>query len=323
MKIGYLKFQYRQDPSAKSVNIGDNVQSIATRTLLIRLGFPPDDLVAIDRDSTATYAGEPVSLVMNGVFPDHCFPLSDSIRPVFFGFRTPKESTVKKHREYFLKHSPIGCRDLSTATLFMKYKVPAYCTGCLTLTLPRYTGVRQGGPVIAFGAGAGALPENFIEKIPKSILERARLVYQREDVASLPLSDDSIIRFDTLAEHYLDMYRNASLVVTPLLHVASPCVGLGTPVVVIRKDIGGRFSALERIVSINLAENRGADVDWTGIAPDISGIKILMETHLLSLINPGRSILEDIRSFNEFYPHDSQPKESIFKGLRMRLMKPR
>lgn len=85
-----------------TVNLGDNVQSIAVRRALTTLGVAASDIISVDRDSLRDYAGEPVRLVMNGVFGPHAFPPGPTVQPIFLGFSCPRE-TIEEHADYFRK----------------------------------------------------------------------------------------------------------------------------------------------------------------------------------------------------------------------------
>lgn len=270
MKFGYPEFRYGNDLKRKNVNVGDNIQSLAIRALYDQLQIPAHQVVGIDRDSLPAYRGEPVKLIMNGCFHDDCFPLPPQIHPIFFGFNAETESVITKNRALFEKHQPIGCRDMATKQMLEKHKISAYVTGCTTLTFRRRDGVGANAtPVIAFGSGPGALPSPLLQKIPKSILERARLVYQREAVQKTPLNDSEVNRLEGMAAAYLDIYRNqTSLVITPLLHVASPCLALGVPVILARRDRGHRFSAIDRLLPVYTPDDFNA-IDWNPSPPDL------------------------------------------------------
>ncbi|MCB1257956.1 MAG: hypothetical protein KDB26_12665, partial [Microthrixaceae bacterium] len=47
-------------------------------------------------------------------------------------------------REYFAANGPIGCRDSTTVDVLAEAGVPAYLSGCLTMTFPEYNGRRSG-----------------------------------------------------------------------------------------------------------------------------------------------------------------------------------
>ncbi|EHK66594.1 hypothetical protein KYC_09285 [Achromobacter arsenitoxydans SY8] len=273
-KFGYLEFRYGNNPKRRTVNVGDNIQSIAVRRLLNRLKIQDTSIVGIDRDSLRDYDGEPVKLIMNGCFHDDCFPLPPQIEPVFFGFNAETETVITRNKALFQKHQPIGCRDNATKRLFDKHRISAFVTGCATLTLAKREDPAVGGkPVIAFGAGSGVLQQNLLENIPKPILEHARLVYQREPVPDVPLSDGAIQKMDALAQSYLDVYKNeASLVVTPLLHVASPCLAMGIPVVLARRDRDDRFSAIDRLIPV-YTPSEFSSIDWKAVSQEVETLK--------------------------------------------------
>jgi hypothetical protein len=86
MKFGYPEFRYGNDLKRKSVNVGDNTQSLAIRALYDQLQIPAHQVIGIDHDSLPAYRGEPVKLIMNGRFHDGCFSFPAQIHPILFGF---------------------------------------------------------------------------------------------------------------------------------------------------------------------------------------------------------------------------------------------
>ena len=315
-KIGYLEFRYGADPKRRTANVGDGIQSIAVRRLLKRLSVDDADIVGIDRDSVKQYAGPPVKLIMNGCFNERCFPLSSQITPVFFGFNAESESVITKNKELFKQHQPIGCRDNATKRLFYKHRIAAYVTGCATLTLDRRTEAVEGAaPVIAFGAGSGVLQQRLLENIPKPLLEHARLVYQREPVGEIPLSDDSVAEMDALAQSYLDVYTKASVVVTPLLHVASPCVAMGIPVVLARRDRDDRFTAIDRLLPV-YTPTEFSSIDWRVRPLDIEPLKLAMVGVARQLLHDRQPAQDDLAALSRCFA--SSPLLQLPKPARRR-----
>jgi len=320
-KIGYLEFRYGANPKRRTANVGDSIQSIAVRRLLKRLGVDDANIVGIDRDSLRNYDGAPVKLIMNGCFHEGCFPLSPQIEPVFFGFNAESESVVADNKALFRKHQPIGCRDNATKRLFDKHRIAAFVTGCATLTLDRREHAVEGGkPVIAFGAGSGVLQQKLLENIPKPILERARLIYQREPVSEIPLSDASVAKMDDLAQSYLDIYKNeASIVVTPLLHVASPCIAMGIPVVLARRDRDDRFTAIDRLLPV-YTPAEFSSIDWQVRTLNVEELKAAMVNvarQLLQDAPPAQSDL-DVLATRYGAPPLLQPPHASSPGWRLR-----
>ena len=128
MRFGVFTYGY-------SINIGDEIQSIAAARLLPRV----DTL--IERDRLHWYRGAPETFVIfNGWFTHQPhWPPPDSIRPLFVSFHAnlPEFLISKKYVSYYKRYEPIGCRSLGTLEAFRKIGVEAYFSGCLTLTLER------------------------------------------------------------------------------------------------------------------------------------------------------------------------------------------
>jgi hypothetical protein len=191
--------------------------------------------------------------LFNGLFPGHSFPISDKVEPLFIGFTSDAE-TIKTHIDYFRRYQPIGCRDTHTRSVFAEFGVDAYVSGCLTMTLPpripRPPGVEKKLLVI-YGSGTGSLPATVLKHIPPYLLDTAEFVFHRMPVMCFPLSSFQCLEIERYAEAILQDYaERATLVLTPLLHVASPCLGLGIPTVVCRTNSDKRFSYLSEMLPI-------------------------------------------------------------------------
>jgi hypothetical protein len=318
MKYGYLEFRYnhRKDsgardgkPSDLTINIGDNIQSMAIRRLLGRLGVHDDEIIGVNRDDLPNYKGEPVKLIMNGCFNRHCFPLAPAIEPVFFGFNTSSEPMIRSHRSWLERYQPIGCRDEATRHLLESNGIKAYVSGCLTMTFEKRPAPPENGRVvIAYGRGAGELPAELLTMIPGNLLRDASLVYQREPVNAMPLGEPEIQRADALARDYLDFYASsARLVITPLLHVASPCLGMGIPVILARKDRNARFTAINRLVPLHTPGSFQA-INWSPQVVDVEPLKQAKSRMLAALLQGKPADPVDIGILDGFYSR--QPLES-------------
>ncbi len=297
MKVGVLRFSYSgfrglaeslATSGVYDANVGDNVQSLAVRRLLIDLGVAPADIVPVDRDTLRTYEGPPVRLVMNGCFYRPCFPLPPQISPVFVGFQA-NESVIAAHRNWFARHQPIGCRDGVTAAAFHAHGIAAEVTGCLSLTLPQraVTPAKRHLKVI-FGAGAGAFPWEVLRQIPPRLLADAEFVYQRKPVHHLPLRDEDQAEAEAMAADLLDRYaREATLVVTSLHHAAAPCIAMGIPVVLCRRTPDARFSFLETLMPVDVRPF-DAPIDWSPQVPDLTAVRSDLRRRLARALDLAR-----------------------------------
>ena len=99
---------------AHSVNLGDNMQSLAVRHLYRCLGIPAERIVRIDRDRLAQYDGPPVVLPMNAVSFHNCLPAAPNVIPLFIGFHAAP-AVIRARRGWLARHGTIVCRDPATA----------------------------------------------------------------------------------------------------------------------------------------------------------------------------------------------------------------
>ncbi|KAK0353362.1 MAG: polysaccharide pyruvyl transferase family protein [Pseudomonadota bacterium] len=263
-----------------SVNLGDNAQTIAARSILERLGVPASEIARVDRDTLPHYSGPSVALIMNGVFYERNFPVPPSITPIFVGFCTKSTELVAQHRDWFIRHGPVGCRDFATAALMREAGIDAFVTGCITMTLPR----REQPPrrrrfLVVHGSGSGLLPPAVLKHIPARLMDRAEFIYHRLPSNEIPLSTASRAWIENYEQHLLHRYRDeAALVLTPLLHVASPCLGMGVPVIVCRRDRDSRFGFLEGLMPIHTPDDADK-IRWNIGATDIgTAAETLIET---------------------------------------------
>lgn len=283
MKTGILEFRYGHSKNfakrlrrkgSYTINLGDWIQSLAVQRLVERIGKTSDDIVRIDRDSLPSYQGPPVRLIMNACFLEHCFPIPPQVEPVFVGFQTSSRDLIRNYHGYFKDRQPIGCRDTTTRDLFREQGIEAYITGCLTMTLP----LREERPAVpkAFfigGEGPGKMPWGVKRQTPSHIGKTSVYQHQREPVTSLPLDDKDARRAAELAEELLETYRReASLVVTPLLHAAGPNLAMGIPVIIARKDERDRFTAINRLLPVYTPGDFDA-INWNPACPEIEPLK--------------------------------------------------
>ena len=280
MKFGVLGFSYAgfehfsralEDTGHYTANLGDNAQTIASRHVYRTLGVRDEDIILIDRDTLTQYAGPPAHLIMNGVFLEDSLPTPPQIAPIFVGFNAP-ESVIKKHRDWLKKHEPIGCRDAHTTSLLQAMGVNAFTSGCVTMALPARThGPEARRLLVVYGARAGALPMSVLRHIPTDMLGNAEFVHHRLPCGELPLPPEMCAWAERLEADILRRYRDeAALVLTPLLHVASPCLAMQVPVIVCRYDLDPRFSLLQQIMPI-YTPDRIDEIDWHPPIIDISG----------------------------------------------------
>ena len=118
------------------------------------------------------------------------------------------------------KNTLIGCRDGFTMDQVNKLPhLKSIFTACSTCTIPLYCGPRKGG----------------------------KAVYMHED------KETGVIPFEKqiiIARNLIDELKTKELVVTNRLHIALPCIALGTPVKIHKREFQPeRFSIFENLNS--------------------------------------------------------------------------
>jgi len=143
MEKKYNKALMTQYPRARGrafvmKNMGDYVQSVASRQFV----HPIDEY--IEQEEADTYHspnGLKTRLIMNGWFQWQAenWPPSDDILPLLVSMHiSPLKKDLLMTPEginFLKKNSPVGCRDYYTVELLESYDIPAYFSGCVTLTL--------------------------------------------------------------------------------------------------------------------------------------------------------------------------------------------
>lgn len=215
MKIAVLKYS--------TGNLGDDFQSFALERLL------PNVDVRFDRDdlSPAEMLGKDDKLIINGWFctgHHRVWPLRTQAEVLHIGMFAADRKVLPKVPLY-----PIGCRDLWTYNMCLKYGIKAWLSWCATLTLDLPISNERKKIVFV------DVPENALTHIPKSIARTAVTVTHI-------MKNDTKNRVGEVKKR-LDMYSESKLVVTGRLHACLPCLAMGIPVVLIpRPEAPERYS---------------------------------------------------------------------------------
>lgn len=247
-----------------TVNIGDDIQSLAAIDLLHKNDVTR--YTCVEREELNNYKGEPLALIMNGWFLHNLqnFPPSDKIKPLFISFHCEYEEIVREHRKYFQKHEPIGCRSLSTVSMFHKYGIEAHLDGCITLCFDEFPekedyicvsdvdsafeGAFRNGPDIDYWVDWSKDFDRY-----KNIIY---LTHHKGDLVKQQ-NQQRLARAETL----LDLYKGARLVVTSRLHALLPCRAFNTNAKFVHPYYNSdkRFSGLENIINTRNFEGVGLD----------------------------------------------------------------
>lgn len=224
MKYGVLVFK-------ETTNIGDDVQSYASRRFL------PHYKYLIEREELISFESENnevVSSIMNAWYSHKAYNciLPNNINPFFVAMHITENKkdyfTTGYGKECFGKYN-IGARDESTLKILKDAEMQSYFSGCLTLTLQKFDNVKKENNIVVVDVRDNEL-EYIKSKSKSDILEITHNV-DPDSYSKIPFET----RFENV-EKLLKTYQSAKLVITSRLHVALPCLALGTPVLLIEND---------------------------------------------------------------------------------------
>ena len=218
-------------------NLGDDIQTYAAERFLPQVDY------VIDRekmDAFYTKDGSEVAVILSGwYFYMHInWPPSPFIRPLLTsmhfdtyyswlaGERITKNYVFEDYGGEWLKQNgSVGCRDYETLNLLSQFEIPAYFSGCLTLTLEPYKNVDMHGKICLVDVPEKVI--GFIEEHSKTGILKLSHVIQPDRYSWKKRRE--------VVEERLKLYQGAALVVTTRLHAALPCLAFGIPVLFIKE----------------------------------------------------------------------------------------
>jgi len=271
--------------SYQTMNLGDDIQSLAAAQYLPRIDHH------VDRDRLADlHFSEPTKIILNGWFLQaptsfpwslvpmrwrpksraYSWPPADCLNPLLTSVHVSASSRphvfTPSGVEYLTAHGPVGCRDLGTLYAMSEHHVPAYFSGCLTMTLPALHRLRDEKIVMVDMPSDAPAPRGLDGHVV------------RVDHRVLPMRPQS--RLDK-ARALLELYASARLVITTKLHAALPCRALGIPVLFVPSDFRDpRFAGLVEFLHAAslgdyLADN--VNIDWKKPPPEESRFQDMAE----------------------------------------------
>ena len=308
--------------SYNSINIGDEIQVIAAERFLPRI----DEYVL--RDAINTFVpknGKKTKLIMNAwwLWQKENFVPSDYVEPLMVSMHIRPEirhyfSKNKKIMSYLKEHAPIGCRDMDTCTWLKSIGIPAYFSGCLTLTLLRNNNIPREDYILCVDVD---------KKVVDEIKTRTnRPVYSLTRLLSPYYTTEERIE---LAKLFLRLYHSAHCVVSPCLHAILPSLALQTPALRIIEypdvmSANSRFSGFEEccygMTGEDLIKNKNAyNFDNPPQNPDkyleLRNKLITQCTEFTGFCSEIPPLKENINSLIEFFKLSDYSEEKNLKLL--------
>lgn len=259
--------------SYHTINIGDDIQSLAARAYL------PSVSRYVDRESIAEFKSsmddETTRMIGNGWYAEtaEAWPPTDDLDLLPVSIHVSRDSFVRKafvssrSRDYLSSHGPVGARDTPTLRFFESAGIEAYLSQCLTLTLqPCKELARQDYVVLVE-------PTKELEKFVRAATSRPVVVLSIYVPRTLPT--ELRLRY---AELVLGVLQSASAVVTGRLHSLLPSVAFGTPVAYVPK--------VRTFDARRLLEFRGLSTSFTSVREFVeeSATRFPLDAPLRSLV---------------------------------------
>ena len=177
---------------------------------------------------------------MNGWFIHNklAWPPSPYINPLLISmhFKVLEDTDVgdaylKNFGGDFLKqYGPVGARDFETIKRLEKNNIDAYFSGCMTLTLEKFCKIKKKKKICLVDVS-----NEIISKVRKNSSYEIEVLSHTLNQSETEKKNINERMNDV--EKILKKYQESKLVITTRLHVALPCVALGTPVIVLHKEV--------------------------------------------------------------------------------------
>lgn len=309
MKFGVVSYEhkYLRLNGNETQNMGDWVQTIAMETLYREFGIT--NYIHVSRNNAHTYSGEDVILpfsCFNTLIPrinyrTDTFPLSPHIIPIFWSTHLHDRCIPDALKSQLLQFGPVGCRDEETFLNMEANHIPAFLTECITALLPqRNEFPNQQTKILAID-----IPRDFDAYIPSHL--RSNLEYHTNNfvisrTSGVPYMTDE----ESLASYYTAkrllnyIEKNAKLVITGRLHIASPCMAMGIPVILVKNEFDSRFSWIDKFLPLYSRKDWSV-IDWSPqkvqYEKEKAWLKDLLKQQLFNLNSSPISHKEDQNNF--------------------------
>lgn len=284
MKYGYMYYQKPliSEMPSRPINLGDPIQSYAVKLLYREMGIKEEDIIPVPRYDLTNYDGEECVCVINTcstyeelAYDSHFMPPSNKIHAVPISIHLHRD-LPKDELDFYKTCGSVGCRDTYTMEYLQNLGIDAYLSGCLTITFPRRTREEESKADKVYLIN---VPEGFKQLIPEEIRRDAIELsnIQRFDIChdSNRMTEEEADEFHRQGEERVKLLRDtAKLVITSRLHIATPCLAMGIPVILTNHD--DRFGFIDRFVPSYTKEHYD-EIDWNPKPVDIEAEKTIIK----------------------------------------------
>ena len=277
------------------INLGDHLQNIIIKDLYKMMGIKEEEIYVLNFNEISTYSGDYLILPINQAISHSLNTfISPKIIPVFLGISRDTSAITQDEELYMKKYAPIGCRDQAIFDFLSQRYIDCYLNGCITLLLDRRPVTPPNSVPYIIEA-----PQYAIDNMPLTLKEHA--VYLENTFYG---TYEEITQGKTLEEVVRERYNllknNASVVITSRMHIASPCVGMGIPVILVRKSIDYRFSWIDKYIPVYTEKDKQT-IDWYPKVIDIEQIKLKIMSNAKDRIERTFAKYASMLEISEFY----------------------
>lgn len=311
MKYGYMFYQkpLKENMKTRPVNLGDPIQSYAVKLLYREMGIKEDDIIPVPRYDMANYDGEECICVVNSAsnyeelaYDSHFMPPSEKVHAIPMSLHLHRE-LPNDELNFYKTCGGVGCRDISTVNYLRNLGIDAYLSGCLTATLPRRSEeIAQKADKIYFLD----VPSDVMKIMPAAIkaegITLSNILRFNNPGNSNRISIEDAYEEHRKGEERIRLLRDtAKLVVTSKLHVASPCMAMGIPVILAKNHFGDRFGFIDRLLPTYTPEHY-SEIDWNPKPVDYEDEKKKIKQLFFDKVNAMKSRLELEKMWDEKKP---------------------
>lgn len=302
-------------------NIGDYLQFMTIESLYDEMGVHKEDIIRLNINDIKSYRGEYAVLPLNyaifnqNFITDGKLDFPERIVPIFLacslntiGVNGRKLLQIEENVSFLKRHEPIGCRDEYTMRTLREFGIVAYLTGCLTVTLPetQYTYIEREKVYFV------DVPHSVKKYIPEGMLEKAVVTTQQYYFSNEWFENpDKILRF---TKDIYDQYSKAKLVVTSRMHVASPCIAMGIPVILVKDHVDYRFGWIDKYIPIYSYEEF-SKIDWDPKPVECKKEKERLRKVAIERIKNCINKYQDIYFLSQMYENDEHNKLKDFYNV--------
>lgn len=298
-----------QDSNMMQANIGDNLQFMAVDYIYRCAGIADSDVVRIKLSEmkrgqeNPAYADDLLLMPMNWSMWEKDYmtgsylDVSEQVRIIPLGMCIAGHDDPSFYNDdnvaYYKSITPLGCRDAYSMHKMQEQGVASYLNGCLTSLFPRLEkGFNVGGKVFFIDA-----PEELRPYVPEKLLQDAVFMSQQYYLPA-DMSREAIN--EQIRKHYNKIKSEACLVVTSRLHVASPCLAWGIPVIFAKKVIDHRFGWLDKYLPL-YGEQDYSQINWEPQPVDYEESKQKLLSFNIKRITDAYDMYSAMEKITEYY----------------------